>query len=67
MIDHHIHRDHRLEAARATGDRYATERSWCIVPEEPKPPMAVWLFVAGILAVGVIAFVTPIALRSVWP
>jgi len=65
MIDRHDFRDHRMEAARETCDRYSPARSWVIVPEEPKVPAVVWQAMAWIAGLGVLFVVLPSLVRMV--
>ncbi len=51
MNDHHTFRDHRMEAARQTGDGTATGRGWCFAPElDEVEPM--WVRVIKSVAFG---------------
>jgi hypothetical protein len=64
MIDRHDFRDHRLEAAKLTGDRYARERSWCIVPEPEKPTVSVRVVLGCVIAATVLFVFTPVIVRA---
>lgn len=64
MIDRHDFRDHRLEAAKSTGDRYARERSWCIIPEEEKPPISVRVVLGCVIVATVLFVATPVIIKA---
>ena len=64
MIDRHDFIDHRLEAAKATGDRYARERSWCIIPEAEKTPISVRVVLGCVIAATVLFVAVPVIVRA---
>lgn len=63
MNDHASYTDHRLEAAKATGCRQASQRGWAFVPEEEKTPGFVWKFLAWAFFLTVFFVFTPILTR----
>lgn len=64
-IDRHDFRDHRMEAAQATCDRYSPSRSWCIVPEAEKTPRFVWQALAWGAVLTVFFLAMPVIVRAV--
>jgi hypothetical protein len=66
MRDESVFRDHRLEAAKATGCRQAAARGWnfAATPAPESVPGFVWKFLAWAFGLTVFFVFTPVIVRA---
>ena len=61
MLDRSDHTDHRRHAAMQTDQ--GSHRGWCFAPEEAKPPLFVWKFLAWAFGLTVFFVMTPVIVK----